>query len=321
MSSSDALLTTRTPAVMPLSIVVAVWGDTAGLDECLAALERQQDAQTRVVVVSAVAVPEQTRRRFPRADWLEEDPGLLVPHLWAIGMAQSTTPIVSITTAHFTPAPDYVAAVRAAHARLDAVGVGGKIDPPRGGNAVAWATYFLRYSSYLSWDRERDVADFAGDNGSYKRAAVAAHPGCLDGGFWEQSFHRAVVAEGKTLRFVPEIRVTQQASFAFRNFMAQRFRHGLEFGRTRTRSAGRATRWFRTLTMPLVPALLLGRIAGRVWSSGRDFGPFLSCLPILFAFVLAWSAGEALGTVGGREAPLERRREGVNAGCDRASTS
>ena len=296
------------PEILALSIVVAVWGDTAGLEECLAALEPQQDHQTRVLVVSAVPLPEEIRRRFSWAELREEDRQLLVPHLWTIGIRHATTPIVSTMTAHFTPAPDYVAAVRAAHARLDAVGVGGRIDPPRCGTADAWATYFLRYGTYLSWDRERGVTDFAGDNGSYKRAAVVAHPQLLEEGFWEQPFHRAVVAEGKALRFVPQIRVTQRAGFGVRRFMLQRFRHGMEFGRTRRAGAGRAARVARTMALPLVPAVLVAKTAGRVLRARRDLAPFVRCLPLLFAFVLAWSAGEAVGTLGrGR---LTARRAG-----------
>jgi hypothetical protein len=281
-----------------LSVVVAVWGDTAGLEDCLTALDRQRDQDTRVFVVSAVPLPAELRNRYSWATQMDASPDMLVPQLWAIGMAHATTPIVAITTSHFTPAPDYLAAIRAAHARLDAVGVGGRIDPPRGGSVVEWATYFLRYSAYMSWNKEGDAADLAGDNASYKRAALAAHPRFLRDGFWEQSFHHAVLAEGKTLRFVPQIRVTQRAAFRFRPFVRQRFRHGVQFGRTRMQGARLGTRFVRILALPVVPAVLFARIAGRVLQARRDIGPFIRCLPVLGAFIMAWSAGETVGTLG-----------------------
>jgi hypothetical protein len=47
----------------------------------------------------------------------------------------------------------------------------------------------------------------------------------------------------------------------------------------------------RVLTSPLIPAALLGKILWRVVRSGRDFGEFLICLPVLIQFALAWTLG------------------------------
>jgi hypothetical protein len=307
METRDASEPLNDRTLPAIAVIIAVWGDAAGLDDCLAALERQRDDNTSVIVVSAVSLPAALRSRYSQAVQLDARPDALVPQLWAMGIARATAPIVAITTSHFTPAPDYVAAVRAAPARLDAVGIGGRIDPPRGGSIMGWATYFLRYSAYLSWDHEKDVTDLAGDNASYKRAAVVAHARFMHDGFWEQSFHHAVVAEGQTLRFVPQIRVTQRAAFGLRRFIVQRFRHGVQFGLTRLQGASRSTRLARTLALPLVPVVLFVRIAGRVLHSRRDFGAFVRCLPVLLIFVFAWSVGEAVGTIRQGKATAARR--------------
>jgi len=278
-----------------LSIVIAVWDETAGLECCLKALDRQRDHRTQIIVVLNILPPSKLTRRYHWVQWVNTESGVLIPHLWGIGMARATGRIVAITTAHFTPAPDYIAAIRAAHARLDAVGVGGRIDPPRGGSTVDWATYFLRYSLYLTWDREKNVTDIAGDNASYKRAALAAHPHFLREGFWEADFHRAVLAEKKTLRFVPAIRVTQQKSFGFRRFIRQRYRHGTQFGLARMRGRGYAVRLTWAMGLPLIPLVLLAKITRRVACNGHHLGPFIRCLPVLLTFLLGWSAGEVRG--------------------------
>jgi hypothetical protein len=51
----------------------------------------------------------------------------------------------------------------------------------------------------------------------------------------------------------------------------------------------------RVLTSPLIPATLLGKILWRVVRSGRDFGQFVICLPVLVVFALAWTLGETWG--------------------------
>ena len=158
-----------------------------------------------------------------------------------------------------------------------------------------WATYFTRYSAYLDRARDPEVLDLPGDNASYKRAALEAHPECLRDGFWEQEFHRKIRSEGQRLTFLPEMRVRQHASFGFLPFVRQRLRHGRVFGRTRVRGRRPAFRALAAAASPLIPLVLLGRISLRVLRSRRDLGPFLLSLPVLCGFVLAWAAGEAAG--------------------------
>jgi hypothetical protein len=93
------------------------------------------------------------------------------------------------------------------------------------------------------------------------------------------------------------MRVAQRTSFGFRRFLGQRFEHGRRFGRTRLRGRGTAARVLHVLASPLVPAILLGRISGRVLRGGRDHARFVAALPILVCFILAGAAGEAAGYV------------------------
>jgi GT2 family glycosyltransferase len=284
-----------------VSVVVAAWEDTAGLQECLESLAPQRDDGTEVIVVSSAPCPAELKDRFGGVAWLDAARELPIPGLWSLGMEHSGRDVVAITTAHFTPAADWVPVIRRSHARLESPAIGGPIDPPRGGSLVDWATYFMRYSAYARCDREETRDDLAGDNASYKRAAVLAHPEFLRDGFWEQEFHRRLLRAGGTLTFVPGMRVRQRTSFGFRRFVRQRFQHGRQFGRTRLKGRGPGTRAFYVLASPLVPAVLLGKISVRVLRGGRDLDRFVAALPILACFVLAWAAGEATGYLDARQ--------------------
>ena len=262
---------------------------------CLAALCDQVGSDTQVIVVSTIEPPSDLVERHPSVEWLDANADALIPHLWQIGIDAASRDVVAITTAHFVPAANWVAQIRDAHRRLASPAIGGAIDPPRGGRAGDWATYFLRYSPYLSWQEEQTVADVAGDNASYKRADLAAHRDVLEDGFWEQAFHRRVLAEGKTLAYSPAIRVTLRTSFGFARFCRQRLHHGRQFGRDRVQNCGAAERVARVVTAPLSPFVFLARIVGRVVRSGRDWAAFLYALPVLLCFLAAWSIGECWG--------------------------
>ncbi len=277
------------------SVVIAVWPDIDGLSECLASLDSRRDSTIEILVVGGGRFPTEIRNRFPGVEWLQGSPDMLVPHLWSIGINNSRGKIVAITTARFVPAPDWLKNIYEAHKRLASPGIGGAIDPPRGGSAKNWAIYFLRYSAYLQYTREQIVHEIAGENASYKRGSLAAHREAIADGFWEPDFHRLLRAEGKTLSFVPAIRVRQGAPFSLRCFCNQRFQHGRHFGRMRLRGHSAPMRIARLVTSPLIPAVLLAKIFGRVVISRRHFGRLLFSLPLLFVFVVAWTLGEVFG--------------------------
>jgi hypothetical protein len=276
-------------------MVIAAWPDLAGLADCLEALSGQRDSATECLVIATLPVPAALRARFPWVVWIRTDPDRLIPHLWGLGMARAPGDIIAITTAHFTPAPDWIQRIRSAHARRSCAAIGGRIEPPRGGGAVSWAIYFLRYSSYLRYQQEQVVPDVAGDNASYRRAVLADFPNLDRDGFWEQELHRRLWAEGKGPIYDPAIRVTQRRAFGFWTFLGQRFRHGRQFGRTRAQKWGAVHRLAAGLASPLIPGLFLGKIGFRVLRSCCSLGPFVAALPALLCFLIAWAAGEGCG--------------------------
>lgn len=277
-----------------LSVVVAAWLDADGLSQCLEALRKQADETCEIIVAASFPQPDR-EASAAGVQWMDEGPDLLIPQLWSRGISKSTGSVVALTTSHFLPDRTWIETIRSGHLRLDSFGIGGPVDPPRGGSSIDWATFFLRYSNYLHLEGEQTVHEIAGDNASYKRSALDAHGEVIRDGFWEPEFHRAAHATGGSLTFTSAMRVTQQRSFPLRVFLGQRFSHGRQFGFDRVAGRGAPIRFARVATAPLVPFVLLGKIVIRVLRSRRDLGPFLAALPVLTLFIVAWSTGEAWG--------------------------
>jgi glycosyltransferase involved in cell wall biosynthesis len=278
-----------------ISVVIAAWPDLRGLTQCLQSLAEQRDREEEVIVASPADFSKELRVRFPWVRWLKASTDRLIPHLWSLGIENARGNIVAITTAHFVPALDWLQRIREAHSSFASAGIGGAIDPPRGGTATDWATYFLRYSDYLNVARNRVANEIPGDNASYKRDSLIAHQEAIGDSFWELDFHRLLRAEGKTLMLVPAIRVKQCASFGFRRFVLQRLQHGRQFGQSRRQREARAVQLARIIASPLIPLVFLAKIVRRVMASRRDYGPFLLSLPVLVIFITAWTIGEVWG--------------------------
>lgn len=282
------------PGPVSLTVVVAVWEEPAALADSLALLVPQMTADDDVVVVGNVERPT-CLEDFPQVQWLEEPPESLVPHLWARGIATAQGVWVALTTAQFVPADDWLVRLRENTGNRRVAGVGGFIDPPRGIGLAAWATWFLRYSAYFHLRHRQSVGDLAGDNAAYRRADLRIHAQGMSDGFWEPDFHRLVLREGRELVFDPQVRVKQRASFGIGRFCRQRRHHGRQFGVARMRGKSAALRLAGVLAFPLIPPLLLTKVARRVLARGRYLGPFLASLPVLMLFVTAWGWGEVEG--------------------------
>jgi hypothetical protein len=275
-------------------VVVASRPDDGDPAVCLEALGPQRDETIEVLVASAEGA---ARPDVPWVSWIGAPAEASVPHLWGMGLARARGDLVAFTTAQFRPAPDWLAVVRDAHVRHAAAGIGGPVDPPATSRPFDWAVFFLRYSAYLL-DAEAPIGDLAGDNASYKRAALDGIAPDAGGEFWEQEAHRGLRSRGHGLVFVPAMRVRQVGSLPAGAFLAQRVRHGRRFGWERALRHGRPWRLLALAGSPLVPAILLAKVVSRSVQSGRYRGRLLLALPALALSSAAWGLGEARGYLG-----------------------
>ncbi len=282
---------------LELSIVVAVTEGGTVLGACLAALEAQISGIAAEVLVidgtkSGTAASWAPDCGCMRTLQLPAQPE--VPVLWQAGIDASRGGIIALLVDSCIPRREWVRQILRTH-QADCAVIGGAIDlAPRLGT-VDSAIYFCRYSRYMPPFAATFLDDLPGNNCSYKRAALMGVQDEWADGFWETFVHRKMCARGDRLLCVPEILVHCVGSASGLSFLRVRFNHGRRFAARRAKDMSRKQRTLRALVFPLIPFVMLMRIAARVWEKRRYHARFLACVPLLLIFLTAWSAGEFLG--------------------------
>ena len=224
--------------------------------------------------------------------------GTLTPVLWGTGLRAARGSSIAFTSEQVRVTPTWARTLLSALAS-GAVGAGGPIELGSDPDAATAAAYFIRFSAYSprTWPVPSRARDIPGDNAAYRREALLRHPDLLEDGFWEVEFHRRFEREGGTLQMEPGARASLVGPVPFGPMLRQRYRHAREFGSSRVERHGER-RLKLLLLAPLVPPLLLARMARRALPAARERRLFLGALPWLALLSTAWAAGEAAGAVG-----------------------
>ena len=232
--------------------------------------------------------------------------GSLIPHLWRDGILVARGERVATTTAHCIPTEDWVEALIAAD--LENAAYGGIIENDTNADAKARAIFLLRYSAFAPPESKHDVQELAADNALYRRSDLLRHKDLLQSGFWEPSFHSRFHADGIRLILDPTLRVIHRNRYSAREFIAQRFAHGQEFGLTRAHTQSFLRNLLLVLLAPCIIAVLINRIVS-VSRRKPELRKQLKGARIWLAvFTLAWTAGETSGYVMGLRDRLCRSR-------------
>lgn len=282
-----------------ISVVIGSQDARATVASCLASVVAQaRSARAEVLLIDASkdGTAEIVAARFPDVRLVRAGSDCLVPQLWAEGIARARAPLVALTTAHCIPADDWLSSIlRIAAEQPSAVGFGGPIDGPRSRRPLDWAIYFSRYSAYMPPVSPGPVADVAGDNAAYRRAALAGCHAEMADGFWETIIHRRLRADGHQLYLSPTIRVRHGPGISVRRYAAVRYRHGRHYGATRPTDSG-IERVARILSGPLLLPFLALRTDQRVARHRPDWRQrYLRSLPWLLPILGAWTVGEVTG--------------------------
>lgn len=286
-------------ATLPdMSVVIASVNGRPYLEQCLAALGRQGGNVTAEVIVADCVGPTVTE--FVAA----EHPGVRliafgepksVPELRSAGILASRGRLIAITEDHCIPEPDWYQAIVRAHADHANPAIGGAVDNAATDRIVDWAVYFCEYSNFISPVPEGVVHDLPGPNVSYKRTALDEMADLIKEGYWETFLHYRLEERGYQLWSDPQVRVLHKKHFGFRAFFAERFHYGRAFAGHRNEFSSLAKRLVYLALSPLLPPALIVRISRRVLSRKRHLGRFITALPVILLFMLAWAAGEWFG--------------------------
>lgn len=287
------------PDSTPCELTVIVGSlDAAGtLRECLAALlVACEGIETEILVVDASADDSAriARASSPRVRVLPLPEGTLVPALWGAGLREARGRVVAFTIGQCIVEPGWARALLDG-VRGGAVGVGGRLAVRRGTGATGRATFYLRYSAWLSVP-DGPVPEIAGDNAAYDLAALRGVRDSENAPFWEVEAHARFRQLGQRLVIHPGATAWFSDDTSLGTMAARRFAHGRHSGTFRVES-GIRTRWQMVLGAPLVPLVLLVRVARRVVRAPGHLPGFVSSLGAFMVLAVAWAAGEAVGGV------------------------
>jgi glycosyltransferase involved in cell wall biosynthesis len=282
-----------------LSIVIGSQNAHSTITPCLQSLLAQVgDRSIEIIVVddSTDGTTEIVASQFPTVILIRSQTQQLVPHLWGVGIKQATAPLIAITTAHCIPTANWISSILAtADSENTAAGWGGAILPPGDLSLRDWAVYFTRYSAFMPPISAGTVAEIAGDNAVYRKAALDNYWQNSAQGFWETLFHHELRQHGETLYLSPAIEVRLGETENSWHFCQSRFRHGYHYGSTRPETPW-LTRLIRICAAPVLMPFLVLRIGRRIVQHRPDWLPiYIFSLPWLVSFLSAWSLGEVKG--------------------------
>jgi Glycosyl transferase family 2. len=288
---------------LQLSVVVGCIDCASSIQESLRSLATAcagLDCEIILADASRDGTSDLARFTVPAVRIIPRPAGSLVPELWAWGIAGSSANVVALTTGNCAVTSGW------ANSMVEAIAAGGAAvgGPLHLGASVSIsdaAVFFLRYSAFLSRASEllSDADPIAGDNSAYSRAALEIGGWNRERGFWETEVNSLLIAQGQPVRWIAGAGSVFIGGVRPRDFMKQRFTHGKLFGEWRILER-RESRLRILLVAPLVPAVMLFRIAGSVWPHVEYRARLLTSLPFLAWFALCWAAGEAYGALRAR---------------------
>lgn len=277
-------------------VAVASFRERRLLEDCLAGLAPEAMARGAEVVVARAGNDEERRalaEAHPGIRFVAAPADASLPELRGIALEACGGERVALTEDHCVPSPGWLAALAAGHAE-GALVVGGALGNRRTERALDCGAYFAEYG-FFGPDAGRGGAAVAptGANVSYVQPLAAEIAGWFREGLWENVANERLRKRGAEVRFQPEALVLQNHSYQLGAFCRDRFEHGLAFARRRLVDEGSGRRWVYLIFTPLLPALLLRRVAAAA-RRGQE-GAFWRALPFTLLFLSAWAAGEAAG--------------------------
>ena len=280
-----------------ISIVIACVNGLPSIDECLSALDNQQgNVNAEVIVVNCCKdeTSEHIRKKFPHVKLLEFSERLGIPELRAIGTSHATGDIIAIIEDHCIVQEDWLKEILKAHESRYMV-IGGAIENGSVHRIVDWAVFLCEYSKVMPPIPYGETNCIAGNNASYKREALDKVDESIKRNYWEFFLHEELKKLGIKFLSVPAIKVNHKKEFGFLYFLGQRFHYSRSFAGMRRRRVSILKRIYYLLSSPLLPFLMIWRIAKQVLQKKRHRKEFLLSLPILALSLVSYAFGEFVG--------------------------
>jgi len=235
--------------------------------------------------------------RFPSVRIIRNEGQSTPIEIASRALREATGDLIVLTEDHCRPARDWLRRLVGAHAPGRAV-VGGAVETDHAGSAVTWAFYLVDYYRYMRPCTAGPAPALTVCNVSYRREQLEAVRE-----LWRETFHETAVNAALAERFgvlwiVPEAEVHTRRAVTFADAVYERYAFGRMFACNRNRFGGSpARRVVYACLAPLLPPLIMWRMARRAFRSPAAGVMYLRSLVPLLAMVGAWTWGEWLGYV------------------------
>jgi glycosyltransferase involved in cell wall biosynthesis len=281
-----------------ISVIIASKVGSPFVEQCLDSLQKEAaQLQAEVIVIAAghSSYAERIAAAFPWTKVIHTPDLSKIPAMRRRGVEEARGEIVAIIEEHCSAAPDWLHRAIAAHSRGQHGAVGGPIVDYNYRRLRDWVVYFLEYNGALPPYPNGETFDLNDANIAYRRDILIAHHNLLDDGYWPMTMHPALLARGIKLLAVPDMIVHHRGPFNFGYYLRQRYLFSRAFAGVRARTQSNIRRAAYLAGAPLIPFVLLARIAGRVIQKRCRVGKFLATVPLMIPALFAFVAGEWVG--------------------------
>jgi glycosyltransferase involved in cell wall biosynthesis len=281
-----------------ISVVVASKVGPPFIDQCLESLKNEIAAcDGEAIVVVGGTRPDASRIAvdFPWARVIRASDQGQVPALRRRGVEEATADLVAVIEEHCSAAEGWLRHALGALASGEYGAVGGAISDYHYERLRDWVVYFCEYNSSLPPAPKGETDHLNDANIAYRRSLLLDHAHLLDDGYWPMTLHPTLREKGIKFLSVPDMVVYHRGPFDFGYYLRQRFWFSRAFAGVRARARSPVWRVAYLVGAPLIPVMLLGRMAQRVFEKRCRVWQFILTLPLTVPALVVLAAGEWVG--------------------------
>jgi glycosyltransferase involved in cell wall biosynthesis len=285
---------TKTPKI---SVVIASKVGPPFIDQCLKSIEKETKelgAEAIVVIPEGNSDAARIATEFPWTRVIKASERE-VPALRRRGVDEARGELVAVIEEHCSAKEDWLHTAVAALSGNDYASVGGPIVDYNYDTLRDWVVYFCEYNDALPPVPEGETTELNDANIAYPRSVLIEHRDLLDEGYWPMTLHGTLLAKKHKFLSVPDMVVYHRGPFKFGYYLGQRYLFSRAYTGVRAQQRPVSWRLVYLLMGPLVPAMLLARMAQRVFSKRCRVGKFILALPLTVTALVVLVAGEWVG--------------------------
>jgi glycosyltransferase involved in cell wall biosynthesis len=283
-----------------VSVIIPSYNSFGTIAKSLAALQKQQtDAAFEIVVIdsSTDGAADLIENEFPGVSLIRSEQRLYPGAARNLGISTADGEILAFTDADCIADPGWIEAIVQAHKSDESV-IGGIVENANPDNSVGWGYYFTEFNHWSPGAAKGHVTEIPTCCLSMKRQAYDRWgPFRAEGYCSDTLFHWRRAKDGEFPYLDPAIRVGHINPGGLFHMLEHEAFHGKYFARVRARyqRLSKSRLLLNLISAPLLPFLLFGRAATRVYSRGHYRSEFLRYALQTFAGIFCWSAGEFAG--------------------------